>query len=209
MKHELSVTYLGHSCFLLDFDGYRIVLDPYADGSVPGLGPVRETADAVYCSHGHSDHSAAENVTLTGRGAPADFSVEELETDHDDAGGALRGKNTVRRFRFGPISAVHLGDLGRALTEAEAARLERPDLLLIPVGGFFTINAAQAKQIVDALGPRVTVLMHYRTPKSGYPVIASLKKVEAVFGAVRHVGSMLDVEGAAPGVYAMEQANWK
>lgn len=202
--NTLNVTYLGHSCFLLDFGGYRVVLDPYGDESVPGLAPVRAEAEAVYCSHGHRDHNAAEAVTLTGGRAPAKFSVTEVPTDHDEAGGALRGKNTVRVFSFGPLRVAHLGDLGRPLTADETARLRDLDLLLIPVGGFFTIDAAQAKAIIETLRPRVTVPMHYRTDTSGYDVIAHIDDALAVLGPADQAGDTIALE-ARSGLIVMEQ----
>ena len=200
----MKLTYLGHACFLLDFNGYRVVTDPYADDSVPGLAPIRVEAEAVYCTHGHKDHSAAENVTLSGKAAPADFSVETLDTEHDDHGGALRGQNRVLIFRCGGLKCAHLGDLGRPLSEAEAAKLQELDLLLIPVGGFFTIDAAQAKEIIDTLRPRVTVPMHYRTKHSGYPVIAKIDKVLKTIGPATQAGDSISIEEAS-GLVLMEQ----
>lgn len=201
---NMTLTYLGHACFLLDFNGYRVVTDPYADDSVPGLAPVRVEAEAVYCTHGHKDHSAAENVTLTGKAAPADFSVETLETEHDDHGGALRGQNRILIFNCGGLRCAHMGDLGRPLTETETAKLQDLDLLLIPVGGFFTIDAAQAKAIIDALRPRVTVPMHYRTKKSGYPVIARIEKALKTLGPATQAGDTLSLDEAS-GLTLMEQ----
>ena len=203
----MTLEYYGHSCFRLGFETQRLVLDPYADGSVPGLKPLRCEAEFVYCSHGHSDHNAAECVKILPHGE-AEFTVEEFETDHDHHGGARRGKNIVRVFRCGGLSACHLGDLGRPLTEAEAARLQGLDLLMVPVGGHFTIQAAEAKELIAALRPRVAVLMHYRTDKSGYLVIAHLRKAEAVLGPVEHIGSTLEVtKESAPAVYAMQALN--
>lgn len=170
---ELTVEYLGHACFRLEWDGQRIVLDPYADGSVPGWPPVRTEAEFVYCSHGHDDHNAAGCVTLRAGGAPR-FSLTELEVPHDHHGGERRGMSVIRRFDFGGTVLVHLGDLGRPLTAEETAALERPDVLLVPIGGYYTIDAAEAAGVVDALRPRITVPMHYRTETAGYPVLAYL-----------------------------------
>ena len=195
---EVKLEYLGHSCFRLTALGQRLVLDPYADGSVPGLPPLRTEAEFVYCSHDHADHGAADCVRLT-RPAPAPaFSVTELLTDHDDRGGSQRGKNWIRVFDFDGLRVAHFGDLGRMLTAEEAEALSGLDAALIPVGGFFTIDAAQAKQIIDALRPRVAVLMHFRTDHSGYDVISHLDEVVRAMGDVAFVGNPITLTEQTP-----------
>ena len=81
----MKLTWLGHSCFKMESNGYTIILDPYEDGYVPGLAPVRETADAVFCSHEHSDHNGRETVTLKQDGVLSPFTITEIHTWHDDA----------------------------------------------------------------------------------------------------------------------------
>ncbi len=170
---QVKIEYFGHSCFRLIGCGQRVVLDPYADGSVPGCPKLRLDAEFVYCSHQHHDHNAVECVRLRDGGAPK-FRVTELETDHDDAGGKKRGKNVVRIFDFDGVRIAHFGDLGRALTRAETAALQGLDCALLPVGGFFTIDAAQAAAIAAAIRPRMVIPMHYRTETAGYDVIADI-----------------------------------
>ena len=187
----------GHACFTLETAQGTLVTDPYADGSVPGLPPVRLTADAVYCSHGHSDHNAAQLVTLTGK----DFtvSVEELPTFHDDQKGALRGENVMRIFSAEGMRVAHLGDLGCPLTPEQKARLTGLDALLIPVGGYYTIDAAQADEIARQLQARVVVPMHYRGEGFGYDVIAPLDRFLALrTDVVRYPGSSLTLEANMP-----------
>ena len=123
----MKLTWLGHACFLLEEDGYRIVLDPYT--GVAGYPPLHIQAHAVFCSHGHFDHHATDCVELLPeRESP--FTVREVETFHDDRGGALRGTNTVRVFTAGGLSAVHLGDLGHQLTAEQAAAIGPVDAVL-------------------------------------------------------------------------------
>ena len=74
----MKITWLGHSCFTVKSQGYKIVLDPYKDGSIPGLAPVREEADQVLCSHGHGDHCGTECVSLR-QGGPSPFTVETID----------------------------------------------------------------------------------------------------------------------------------
>ena len=121
----MKLTWLGHACFLLEEDGYRIVLDPYT--GVAGYPPLHIQAHAVFCSHGHFDHHATDCVELLPeRESP--FTVREVETFHDDRGGALRGTNTVRIFTAGGLSVAHLGDLGHQLTAEQAAAVDVPAL---------------------------------------------------------------------------------
>ncbi|MCI8916559.1 MAG: MBL fold metallo-hydrolase [Oscillospiraceae bacterium] len=179
----MKITWLGHSCFIVESQGYQIVLDPYRDGSVPGFAPVRVEADQVLCSHGHGDHSGTECVSLR-QGAASPFTVETIDTWHDDKNGAKRGPNTIHILSDGQCRIAHLGDLGCGLTSGQKDKLRRLTALLIPVGGFFTINAAQAKALVDELAPTVAIPMHYRGRGFGYPVIGKVDKFTKLCGNV-------------------------
>ena len=179
----MKLIWHGHSCFTVEAEGYTAVFDPYADGSVPGLAPLRLTADAVFCSHGHSDHGARELVTLTGR--PFPLQVETLATYHDDRMGLLRGKNTVHILHGEGMRVAHLGDLGHRPGKKVLEALAGVDALLIPVGGHFTIDAPTAKAVADAVGPRVVIPMHYRLGQMGYDVIGTLDAFTALCGDVR------------------------
>lgn len=112
MNEPVSVTWLGHAAFRMEYRGWGLVTDPYADGMVPGLPPLRQSAGAVYCSHEHDDHNRRDYVRLTRQAPPPDFSVSEAVCPHDSQGGALRGMNTVRLFSFGALRVAHMGDLG-------------------------------------------------------------------------------------------------
>ena len=171
----MKITWLGHSCFTIESQGYKIVLDPYKDGSVPGLAPVREEADRVLCSHGHGDHCGTEGVSLR-QGKSSPFTVETIDTWHDGKKGALRGSNTIHILSDGQCRVAHLGDLGCDLTPEQKDKLRDLTALLIPVGGHFTIDAAQAKRLADELSPAVTVPMHYRQAGVGYIVIGTVKR---------------------------------
>ena len=105
----MKLTWYGHSCFLLESAEGSAVFDPYSPGSVPGLALPELRADAVICSHGHSDHNYARGVTLTGR-IPA-FGLRQLHVFHDGEGGKLRGENTVTLVEAEGLRVVHLGDL--------------------------------------------------------------------------------------------------
>ena len=174
MAETMHITWLGHSCFRVESRGYTAVLDPYADGSVEGLLPVRETADLVLCSHEHGDHNARDLVTLREGKAPV-FRVETISTYHDDQKGAKRGPNTIHILDDGVFRAAHAGDLGCALSGEELEKLKGLDVLMVPVGGYYTIDAAQARALVNAVKPRIVIPMHYRGQGFGFDVLAELE----------------------------------
>ncbi len=174
----MTITWLGHSCFVLESGGFRVLLDPYRE--VQGLSDIEAEADAVYCSHDHFDHGWTENVRLTS-GKENPFTVREISTFHDDQGGALRGSNMVRTFTAEGLTVAHLGDLGHQLSASQLAEIGRCDAVLIPVGGFYTIDAAQAKQAADAIGAGVVIPMHYRKGPVGFDVLGTLEDFLALY----------------------------
>lgn len=161
----MRITWLGHSCFSLEQDGYRIVIDPYE--KVEGYPPLHTEANAVYCSHEHFDHNYRAAVQLLS-GGKNPFTVETVATYHDEKQGALRGENTIHVFKAGGVTVVHLGDVGHPLSEEQLAPLQNCDVLLVPVGGTYTVDADGAKQITDEVAPRVVVPMHYRNGALGF-----------------------------------------
>lgn len=197
----MKLIWHGHSCFSLHTVQGSLVIDPFADHYVPGCGVVRTTADAVFCSHGHSDHNAKEVVDLTG--APCGISVETVDSWHDEVQGAKRGPNTIHIFSAEGMKVVHLGDLGCELDETQTAALKGCDVLLIPIGGFYTIDPTQAKEIVDQLSPRIVVPMHYRGDGFGYDVLATVEDFLALCGkATRLDTNELTITADTPaGIY--------
>ncbi len=119
-------------------------------------------------SHGHSDHNFVQAVTLSGAGIESPFTVTEIHTWHDDEEGAARGENTITILEADGLRVVHLGDLGCRLQETQLKRLVDADAVMIPVGGFFTIDAAAAKELVLRLEARVVIPMHYRGKISAF-----------------------------------------
>lgn len=172
---NIIIQWHGHSCFSVTADNYTLVLDPFADGSVPGIGNIRPEANAVLCSHYHSDHGCTEVVTVTEK-ENCPFKILKIDTYHDDAQGTKRGENRIHILEVDGIRIAHFGDLGCMLTPEQAELLKKADVLMIPVGGFYTIDAAQAKEIVSLLDPKVVIPMHYRSDTFGYPVIGRLEE---------------------------------
>ncbi len=181
---SVTIKYLGHACFTLEAGGYRTVIDPYCHGMVPGLPDLRVEAEAVYCSHEHDDHNYVQAVSLQATTVPAPYVVETLTVPHDDAQGSKRGMNKIHVFVFGGLRIAHMGDIGRPLTPEEQDKLQNLDALLLPVGGFYTIDAGQACEMVQQLKPRVTIPMHYRTDCTGFAQIAHLQDFTERFDSV-------------------------
>ena len=174
----MNITWLGHSCFMLEADGFRALLDPYNE--VPGLPAIEAEANAVYCSHDHFDHAYTEKVRLTS-GKENPFSVTEIQTFHDDQGGTLRGNNVIRKFTAGGVSVAHFGDLGHPLSPAQLKALGPCDAVLIPVGGFYTIDAPTAKAVAEAVGAPVVVPMHYRNGPVGFDVLGTVEDFTGLY----------------------------
>lgn len=173
----MKLTWLGHACFFLETEEGSAVFDPYMPGSVPGIELPQITADAVICSHGHRDHCYAEGIRLSGHSP--DFSVKQYSSFHDDEHGKKRGENLITVIDAEKQRVVHLGDLGHTLSPELLSELGYVDVLMIPVGGFYTVNAITALEIVKKISPRITVPMHYRGNGFGYDVISTVDEFTA------------------------------
>lgn len=165
----MKIEYLGHSCFVLTSGtGVSVVCDPY-DDSV-GYKMPRVKADAVTVSHHHFDHDCVSNVggspEIIDRECSRTLSGVEIDTVrsfHDGMRGKLRGENLIFKFRIDGINVCHLGDLGEAYSRTLVERIKPVDVLLIPVGGTYTIDASTAKEYVNGIMPDIVVPMHYKT----------------------------------------------
>jgi L-ascorbate metabolism protein UlaG (beta-lactamase superfamily) len=166
----LKITWLGHSCFKIeDGSGKVVVTDPF-DEAV-GYPHPKVKADVVTVSHDHHDHNHVaaiggkpEVVRGPGKKAAAGIEFEGIATYHDEKGGRLRGKNTIFSFEMDGVRICHMGDLGHQLGEKEAAALGDVDVLMIPVGGVYTLDAEGAKKVVGQIKPKVVIPMHFMTP---------------------------------------------
>ena len=164
----MKIEYLGHSCFkLTESTGTSVVCDPY-DPSV-GYDMPRLTADAVTVSHKHYDHDYINavdgNPTVIDKECSQDLSgveINAIKSFHDGQRGKARGENVIFKFRMDGIDICHLGDLGEACSSELIDLLLPVNVLLIPVGGTYTIDAEMAKEYVDRIMPDVVIPMHYR-----------------------------------------------
>lgn len=176
----MKITYLGHACFAIEESGFRVIVDPYE--GVEGYGDLHAQGNAVYCSHGHKDHSFTKGVVLAD-GGTSPFSVREIPSFHDNQGGALRGENTIRVFTAGGVAVAHLGDLGHRLSEAQVEAIGQCDVLLLPVGGFYTVDAEMAREVAEQVKPRCIVPMHYRHAPYGLPNVDGVERFLSLYPA--------------------------
>jgi len=171
----MIITWQGHSCFKIQDkigpDGLTVVTDPF-DKEV-GLKVPNFEADIVTISHDHHDHNNAGAL----RGQPfviksageydvKGVMVEGIASYHDDKEGKERGGNIIYRIEMDDISIVHLGDLGQVLDNAQLEKLAGTDILLIPVGGKYTLDAKKAVEVISQIEPRLVIPMHYKTKDS-------------------------------------------
>jgi len=174
----MKIKWLGHASFMITSDtGIKIITDPYLIGGGLSYGEIKESADIVTVSHEHGDHNnvaAVRGNPKVVRGAATveikGIRFKGIPCYHDEAGGKLRGNNTIFYFEVDGVRICHFGDLGHQLSDKQIAELGRIDILLIPVGGFYTIDAKVATEVCNQLKPKVIIPMHYKNDKCGYPI---------------------------------------
>lgn len=204
----MKIKWLGHSAFLLIAnDGTRIITDPYKSGSFNGAlcyKPIPETADIVTVSHEHDDH----NYVIQIGGRPQvmrnvgvqtikNIKIEGITTCHDTSRGRERGLNTVYVLTIDGLRVCHLGDLGHVPTAEETKQIGPIEILLIPVGGIFTVDAKTAFRVVETLKPKLVIPMHYKTEGCDFPIASVDDFLAAAGGKVsikRVVGSEIEID---------------
>ncbi len=166
----MDITYLGHSTFLLSSKTAKILTDPYTP-DVLGLKKVSYEADIVTVSHEHDDHNAHSLVqgtpllfNLPGEYEKNTVRIYGYESYHDKNHGEDRGKNVMFKFEIDGVSILHCGDLGHTLSSELIDDIGDVDVLLVPTGGVYTIDADEARQVVEKLEPSIVIPMHYRNP---------------------------------------------
>ena len=166
----MQITWLGQSCFKIQGKDATIITDPY-DGKKYGLKLPRLNADIVTSSHDHDDHNNIKAVSSQPFvvNTPGEYETKNvfiwgIHSWHDTNEGADRGDNIIFIFQIDGIKIAHLGDLGTNLTDEQFAKLEGVDILMIPVGGVYTINGQKAAEVVNKVEPRMVIPMHYKIP---------------------------------------------
>lgn len=167
----MELKYNGHACFTLKGDDKSIVIDPF--GFI-GYMQECESVDYCLCTHGHYDHHTLDAVEFK---EVVDFDnyekfdfVKGIKCFHDNDGGVKRGCNLIFVFDCDGITFCHMGDIGEPLNKDLVNQIGKVDVLMIPVGGNYTIDAFAARDYVNALKPKLVIPMHYKTKRSNIDV---------------------------------------
>lgn len=164
----MDITYLGHSSFRLRGKSASLITDPY-DSEMVGFKYPRMEANIVTVSHDHADHNKVDQVNSVEKviSGPGEYEIKGVSiigipSYHDNKKGTLRGKNTIYVIEMDKVRIVHLGDLGHTLKEDFFSSIGDIDVLMIPVGGEYTIGPLEAAQLVELIEPEIVLPMHYK-----------------------------------------------
>ena len=209
----MNICYWGHSCFkITSAQGTSIVTDPYT-----GIGyelPSGLSADAVTISHAHFDHNFIQAVQMDrvistiGAHLVADIQILGIPSWHDEKRGALRGSNIIYKYNVDGITICHLGDLGEDISAELVERIGMVDVLLLPVGGTYTVDALGAKKYIDCLQPKVVIPMHYK-PEDGALDIAPIHTFLSLYSPrdIQFVqDGVLEIDKQTQGIFYLERA---
>ncbi len=174
----MKIKYLGHASFCLSANGLSVITDPYQ-----GVGyemPKNLRADIVTISHAHFDHNYLTGVTANtvytdlGVHQYDDIKIEGIASYHDERKGALRGNNCIYKIEMGGLTLCHMGDIGEEVSSELIDKIGKVDVLFIPVGGTYTVDAVGAMKYVEAIQPKTVIPMHYK-PMDGSLDIAGIQ----------------------------------
>ena len=201
----MKIKYLAHASFLVTSDsGTRIITDPYTTSPRFEYGDIKEHADVVTVSHGHGDHNNVAAVQGSprvldkpGKTRVKGIEFNGVETYHDDTKGKARGNNVVFCFEVDGVKICHLGDLGHKLDDKQIVEVGKVDVLLIPVGGFFTIDPKTAGDVSRQIGAKLIIPMHYLTGKIKLPIGGVDEFLKDKKNAVRQDTSEIEIRANA------------
>ncbi len=166
----MEIKYLGHASFLIKSKNARIVTDPF-DPYI-GIKYPKVEADVVTVSHSHKDHSRADQIggnplviDMPGEFEKLGVRIFGFKTFHDKKQGAERGEDIMYKFESEGISVLHCGDLGLVPDDAFLDMIGDVNVLMVPVGGFYTIDPDEAAELVKKIEPSIVIPMHYNHPK--------------------------------------------
>jgi len=188
----MRIEWLGHATFFITSeDGTKIITDPYESGSYAGAvgyEPIKIEPDTVTVSHSHPDHSYVDSlagnpriVNKTGKTIVKEVIIKGFSSFHDQQKGNARGSNIIFSFFIDGMNLVHLGDLGHQLEDTLIKEISPVDILLIPVGGVFTLGPKEANKLINSIEPKLVIPMHFKTEKLGFniePVDSFLRTIQ-------------------------------
>ena len=179
----MDIQYLGHSSFRISNRDVSVVTDPFDPKSV-GFRFPKVSATIVTLSHGHDDHNYVDGVDDVKKviDGPGEYEIDGISvlgfsSFHDDKKGEERGKNTIYKIEFEKFSVVHLGDLGHKLSEKVVSSLGEVDVLMVPVGGVYTIGPTEAVEVFRMIEPKITIPMHYNALGINKEVFGELEDI--------------------------------
>ncbi len=196
----LQIRWHGHSCFELTND-ITLVTDPH-DGKSIGLPPPSVTGDIILVSHDHFDHNSVKTVEKEDSKIVTDerkrtiynVQINGYPSYHDESHGEKRGKNVIYKFTYDGITFCHLGDLGHELDEKTIHQIGDVDILFIPIGGTYTIDADKAWNVVKKINPKITIPMHFKLEGLSLPISSIDPFLEKNSYKILKVGNEIDIE---------------
>lgn len=196
----LQIRWHGHSCFEITNE-VTLVTDPH-DGKSIGIHAPNVTGDIILVSHDHYDHNSVKSVEKEGSKVITDtrkrnisnVEIKGIESFHDECCGEKRGSNIIYKFTMENITFCHMGDLGHDLDEDTVQKIGDVDILFIPIGGTFTLDAKQAWRIIKKVKPRIAVPMHYKIGGLSLPITGIEPFLEESKYEILKVGNEIDIE---------------
>jgi L-ascorbate metabolism protein UlaG (beta-lactamase superfamily) len=196
----LQIRWHGHSCFEITND-VTIVTDPH-DGKSIGIPTPNVVGDIIFVSHNHYDHNSVKTVEKENSKVITDerkrtignIQISGIPAFHDAAQGERRGNMILYKFICDDITFCHLGDLGHELDEKTVQQIGNIDILFIPVGGNYTIDAEQAWRVIQTLKPKIIIPMHYRIEGLSIPIAGVEPFLEKNIYKIIKVGNEIDIE---------------
>ena len=192
----MNIKWNGHACFTLTNSlGHTLMTDPFNPGC--GYESPKGSVDVVTISHHHGDHDYTE--LLTGFKAfdgvckteYMGFEISSIKAYHDECCGKKRGENLLFKIKADGQTVVHMGDIGHMPDAKQTEFITGADLMLIPIGGFYTIDTKTALEIIKAAKPKAVIPMHYKAEGNGFPISDSTE-FEKLTQAVR-IGNTAEI----------------
>jgi len=196
----IKIRWHGHSCFEIT-DGTTLITDPH-DGKSIGIPAPNVEGDIILVSHDHYDHNSVKSVEKEGSKIITDdrkrnisnIEIKGIKSFHDENQGEKRGESIIYKFIIDGVTFCHLGDLGHELDEDAVHRIGNIDILFVPVGGTFTIDAKRAWNVINSIKPKITIPMHYKIGGLSLPIDGIDPFLEKNTFKTLKVGNEIDIE---------------